>query len=605
MAIQVWQETIEVTDTDVSIDELASLPEKKRADALKRLGIVQEFRVFKAELEGDGGTHKKAIALFSEGKDLSGRTLDRWLSAYGKMGLVGLVDNRGGGKFLAQIISPEAFEYLKSLYLDPRQPSLKQCHKNLCYLNKEQNNGWRIPALSAMYDYVTKFIPEPVRVLHRRGLQAYKAKYGSYIQSDPETCEPGEVWIADHCAFNFWIRHRGRWIRPWITAWQDYKSRLIVGWHISACPNQTTILISMRRALDKYGPPDIAKIDNGKDFASQMWTGETVKTRRFLCKEYLDEEIVAGLYAMLDIQVSFAIPYCPQAKGRLERWFDTIDLQLSKTISTYCGKDPGARREDMKEVLETPKTIRDAYDLESFTKIAGEYIEAYNRAAHTGEGMEGKSPLEVFETRPSIRVLAAGVAELLCRVWSKELIVGKNGVKIKEMWYGQYNLDLLVHQGKKVRAAYDPEDMRSVYVYDAKTLRLITTAEQNHLVAYGRAVNEEELRDAMRQKAKAVRFMKGFRDAQLTANMDLTSLTIRAMGDGARPEPEPNTERTLRPVRTPLDSQVREHERQRCIKAVKKASGAESMKEALDFDFSLLRRNRELPDMDFGLEILK
>jgi hypothetical protein len=99
----------------------------------------------------------------------------------------------------------------------------------------------------------------------------------------------------------------------------------------------------------------------------------------------------------------------------------------------------------------------------------------------------------------------------------------------------------------------------------------------------------------MRQKSKAVRFMKGFANVQLTANMDLTSLTIRAMQDAARPEPEKDTQQTVRPVRTPLDGQVREHERQRCVKAIKRASGAESMEEALDFDFSLLRR-REEPD---------
>jgi len=278
---------------------------------------------------------------------------------------------------------------------------------------------------------------------------------------------------------------------------------------------------------------------------------------------------------------------------------------LSKTVATYCGKDPASRREDIKEVLESPKTIREAYDLQAFTKIVGEYVEAYNRTAHSGEGMEGRSPLEVFESRSSIRVLQAGVAELLCRVWSGEQTVGKNGVRIKGIYYGQYNLDLLAHQGRKVRVAYDVDDMRSVYVYDARTLRLITTAEQNHLVAYGRAVNEEELRDAMRQKAKAVRFVNGFKDAQLTANMDLTHLTIRAMQDAARPEPERNTQQTLRPVRTPLDGQVREHERQRCIKAIKRASGAESMETALDFDFSLLRRSNDVPQIDFNLGLLK
>jgi hypothetical protein len=87
--------------------------------------------------------------------------------------------------------------------------------------------------------------------------------------------------------------------------------------------------------------------------------------------------------------------------------------------------------------------------------------------------------------------------------------------------------------------------------------------------------------------------------------MDLTSLTIRAMQDAARPEPEKQVGQTLRPVRTPLDDQVREHERQKCVKAIKRASGAESMEEALDFDFSLLRRHEYLPEMDFGLEILK
>jgi putative transposase len=296
---------------------------------------------------------------------------------------------------------------------------------------------------------------------------------------------------------------------------------------------------------------------------------------------------------MLDIRVSFAIPYHPQAKGRIERWFDTVDQQLSKTVATYCGKDPARRREDIKEVLENQKVIREAYDLENFAKIAGEYIDTYNRTAHSGEGMGNRSPQEVFELRSSRRVLTQGVAELLCRVWSKELIVGKNGVKVKEMWYGQYNLDLLVHQGKKVRAAYNPDDMRTVYVYDAKTLRLITTAEQNHLAAYGKAVNEEELRDAMRQKSKAVRFLRGYSDAQLTAGMDLTSLTIRAMQDAARPEPEKEAGQTLRPVRTPLDDQVREHQRQRGMKAIKRVSGAEADGLGLDIMTSV-RENYEM-----------
>jgi len=556
--------------------DLAGVPLDRQDAALRKLGILRacDERVA-AHVRGGARADDAAVACAME-HGIDRATFFRWRRRYRDEGLFGLVDLRGWKGAGDITISPEAFEQFKPLYLDPRQPTIKQCWQNLCYINSQEKKGWRIPAYKRMCGLVDERIPLPVRILHREGLAAYEAKCAPYVQADPESCQPGEVWISDHAAFNCWIRHRGRWIRPWITSWQDYRSRMILGWHISPQPNQTTILLAMKRALDLYGPPDIAKIDNGKDYASEMWTGETTKTRRFLSKGYLDKEMVAGIYAMLDVQVSFAIVYHPQAKGRQERWFATLDEQLSKTIPTYCGKDPASRREDIKEVLESRKIIREGYDLEGFAKVTGEFIEAYNRRAHSGEGMENRSPLEVFETRSSRRVLQAGVAELLCRVWSGELTVGKNGVRIKGIYYGQYNLDLLAHQGRKVRAAYNPDDVRSVCIYDARTLRLITTAEQNHLVAYGRAVNEEELRDAMRQKAKAVRYLKSFKDAQLTANMDLTSLTIRAMQDAARPEPEKETGQTLRPVRTPLDGQVREHERQRCIKAIKRASGAES-----------------------------
>jgi len=81
-----------------------------------------------------------------------------------------------------------------------------------------RGRSWRLPSYKRMCGLVDEHIPLPVQLLYREGMAAYEAKYGSYIQSDAESCEPGEVWIADHCAFNCWIRYRGRWIRPWVTA---------------------------------------------------------------------------------------------------------------------------------------------------------------------------------------------------------------------------------------------------------------------------------------------------------------------------------------------------------------------------------------------------
>ena len=67
----------------------------------------------------------------------------------------------------------------------------------------------------------------------------------------------------------------------------------------------------MKRAIEVYGPPDAVKIDNGKDYDSQMFTGTTKAARHALTRRkvlkagYIDEPAIAGIYAMLDISVSF------------------------------------------------------------------------------------------------------------------------------------------------------------------------------------------------------------------------------------------------------------------------------------------------------------
>ena len=584
-----------------NLNELHNIPKKKRDEAVRRLGIIRDFEDFYGTLHRRERLIKReAVVLYAASHDVTRRSLWRWLARYRNEGLLGLVDSRGRGKFIGQIISPEALELFKSMYLSQRQLSAKICWQNICFINKDERKGWMIPPLHFIYRFVKSQIPLGVQVLHREGLNAYKAKCAPYVQIDPDSIEPGQVWAGDHSQFNCWIRHRNKWVRPWITAWQDMRSRLITGFHVNCSPNQSTILLAMKRGIEKYGPPDSVKIDNGRDYDSEAWNGTTKDRRKALKAGYVDEKMVAGIYAMMDVGVSFAIPYNPQAKGRMERWFDTLDGQFTKTIPTYCGKDTQRRSDDLAGILKDEKQVRAAYDLEGFAQRAGKYIEVYNNTAHTGAGMDGRSPAEVFATRQSRRVMAEGVADLLLRMLSGELTIGKNGVQFKKMWYGQFNAELLIRQGKKVRAASDPDDLRSLYIYDAATLKLITIAEQNRLVRYGSAVSEESLRFAMRQKSRASKINREYCDTRLIANTDLTELTLKAMADAAEPAPEKEKPKRLRPVRTPLAGQVAEHKRQEAVKAVKKAAGAESVDTVLDIDFSLLKPKQEKTNLGLG-----
>ena len=571
--------------------DMLDIPADKRQEATDRLGVITEFEKITACCIRNGGTRTEAVARFTTETNIAIRTLERWIHKYRDLGLMGLVDTRGG-KFTSQILSPDAFALFKSMYLTQQRLSVRTCWQNINYINRSEKKNWNIPTLRTMYNYIEKNIPMGVLVLHREGLAAYEAKCAPYIQTDPDSILPGQIWVGDHHQFNCSIRYRNEWIRPWITCWEDMRSRKIVGWHICAAPNQTTILLAMKRGIEKYGPPDSVKIDNGRDYDSEMWTGTTKVRRRILRKGYIDEQRIAGIYAMMDIGVSFAIPYHPQSKP-IEPWFNTLDMQFVKTMPTYCGKNSARKPDDLNDYLKSEKAILEAYTLESFGELVSQYIEIYNNNAHSGNGMNGQTPNQVFSQRTSQRVLVDGVLELLMRTWSGELTVGKNGVRFKGMWYGQFNMDLAAWQGKKVVAAYDPDDMRRVFVYDSTNTKLITIAEQNQLIAYGSAVSEESFRHAQGEKARAVRITRQYRDTRLTANMDLPTLTMKAMAEGQKQNVEHRTlnaevEANMRPVQTPLNNQVREHQRQVTIKALKRAAGAESMTAALDMDFSLL-----------------
>jgi len=573
-------------------DDFAQIAKHKKDDAVERLGVINEFEKFAAENSKNCKNRNKLLNLFTAAHNIKKRTLQRWLARYRHRGLLGLVDTRGrtNGK---DAISPEAFELFKSMYLTQQKLSVKTCLQNVCFVNKSQDEGWRLPSLDFMYKYINRQIPAPVQVLHREGLAAYQAKYAPYIQSEPDSVQPGQLWVGDHHQFNCWIRHRGKWVRPWLTAWEDYRSRTITGFHISTSPNQTTILRAMKKAIESYGPPDAVKIDNGRDYDSQMWTGTTKAKRRALRKGYIDEFMVTGIYAMLDVTVSFALPHRPQSKS-IERWFDTLDCQFTKTIATYCGKDSERKPDYLKDLLQSEKANAAAYDIDSFAELVGEYVKVYNNSAHSGAGMDKRAPLEVLGQRRSRRVLIEGVIELLLRAWSGEISVGKNGVRFKNMHYGQFNPYLLAYQGKKVRVAFDPDNLAVVDVYDTVTLKLVTRAEQNELVRYGPGVSDEAYREATRQKANALKIARAYKNSRLTANMDIASLSIRAAAsqiDNRKSRIE--NQATLRPVKTPFDTQVAEHKRQDVVRAVKKAAGAESTRTVLDMDFSALNPNKQ------------
>lgn len=572
-------------------DDFLGMTEKKRTAALKRAGLIVQFEKFSGKHVRGGGLRTEAMEVFCHKENIPVSTFKRWIKNYSQSGLIGLADHRGGDR-CGESISEGAWEYFKSLYLDSRQPSIRQCYRIVSLINKTEGYNWIVPEYKAFCRYIKKHLPIPVQVLHRNGEAAYDAQCGPFIQLDLTKVDPGSWWVGDHHQCNVFVRYKDRWVRPWLTCWQDLRSRAAVGWWVCDLPNQTTILRSFRRGVAAYGPPESVKIDNGKDYDSELFTGTTKHRKKVLRRGYLDESLIHGIYSYMGIDASFAIPYHPQSKV-IERLFGTFDEQFCKTFATYTGKDADRKPEDLINLLKDPEVIASGPDLTRFQELVSEWFSVYNQRPHSA--LDGKAPLEVLNSRQTKRILQPGVLDLLLRVWSGKIRVSKNGVRLKGLYYGQFNPVIMQHVGKDVRVSFDPDDLSHIYVYDSETLKLLTIAEQNQLIAYGGKISDTNLREAMRQKARAKKIIKGYKNASLVSNSDLVPLAIKSLAEEARQTEAACTKPNIKPVRTIFDNQIKQHRRCALRQAVRRAAGSEqvSFVPQLDFDFDVIGAEKE------------
>jgi hypothetical protein len=284
---------------------------------------------------------------------------------------------------------------------------------------------------------------------------------------------------------------RGHVLRPWLTAWQDMRSRMIVGWTISPQPNQYTILNAFRMGCkSELGLPRHVYIDNGRDYAATIFHGYSC-SKIILRKGYLDEDQVQGLFARLGIDVTFTLPYNPKAKP-IERTFRTIEDQFGKTFATYCGNTPASRPENLTKRLKQSNNLP---TLETVQKMFSRYLnEVYHLSPHSGKGMAHQSPIDFMRQHQKIKLTAdETILDLLLLAWPRPIKVGKHGVRFNHLNYGNGDLTLMKWQGKNVHIAYDSNDISFVTVW---TLEGIFICRAMACVQQG--TTDADLRDALK-----------------------------------------------------------------------------------------------------------
>jgi putative transposase len=555
--------------------DLRQVPEKKRQQAIERKKILNDW--WKAR---EGGlklgfvetqvTEQFLTHLEAEtGTRISRRTLFYWESRWRQKGLTGLVDARAGNAQGAGSLGSDPFlEEVKRLYLAVRRLKLTVCRE--LAIEAANRQGWTVRSYTTCQRFINQ-IPLAVVKKMRFGEEAYTNDAAPWIERDYTSLRSNEIWCADHHQFDVIVNVQGKLARPWLTAWQDLRSRKIVGWRIFAHdPSSDPILLAFADACLAEGVPENVYVDNGKDFDCYALNGRTKADR--WAKRRVRFELDpgrAGVFPSLGIEVIHAWPYHGQSKP-VERFFGTIEQQ-TPVFPTYCGSSPQDKPEDLQLQLERGK----APAMGDFVAWFAGWLGTYHDRGHLGDGMEGKSPNVVYaENLHAKRTTTAEVLAVHCLRVIPEAKVGQNGVTYKGLRYGQYELNHLL--GKDVVLRVDDNDLSRVQVWstDGKFLAL---AHANAKLPFN--PTSQEVRDAIADKKRSRQILKDWSQERLRMADSLEDRLIRARAaQASAAEPDPNLPPpSIQPVRSALEGELpalrAAHERSRQRKAV----GAESV----------------------------
>lgn len=519
---------------------------------------------------------------------VSGPTLKRWArQARGIDGVANLIDGRGGD--YSSQGDADAWAFFEAVYLDERRPSIRVCWERT--RDQARAKGWKWCSRDSCKRQLRKGDRISLEKQQKhRDPRGWRSRSNPYIAQDAERFAAGECWVGDHRPMDLMCRittPRGEQIfRPWITVWQDNRTRKVCGWVMSAAPSSSTILAALRAGImdpANRGGPAVVLIDNGKDFDCYSFHGRTKKQRRDQGVVRFEQPQIAGVFGLLQIDARFSLPYNPQGKARCERFFATVAGSFDKTFPTYTGKDTNRKPEMLRGIL---KESREVPTFQHVRDRFADFVAGYNaNTEHSIDDLfdedDGRmlSPAEAYDRWcPTRRMYAdPGVLDMCLMQWHKPVSFGREGIKLaiagQRLTYGRMTPALSKYKGrgKCLHVAYDPNDLGEVCVFD-KQMRKVCVAPLDVSGGVHGAVSREHVAELSRQKAEYRRSLAKVRDGfalQYRSTEELLADMAADSADGERAVAAPDA--PLKIVRTPIDGLVDAANRSRA----KRVAGAE------------------------------
>ncbi|MEO0966299.1 MAG: transposase domain-containing protein [Planctomycetota bacterium] len=484
-----------------------------------------------------------------------------------------LLDRRGGD--VRSQGDPAAWDRFRAIYLDDKRPSVQLCWRQTEAWCRRQTPPVAWCSIASCRRQLDTRVDPQAAIMHREPMR-WRQTMAPTIEQDPERYAAGECWVGDQAILDLWCRlgASDAVIRPTLTAWQDWRTRRIVGWSLAPQGNAATIMAALRVGLEdeaNHGGPAHVHVDNGKDYDAQVFDGRTKTARLAKRTVALDEPTTQGVFAALDIECSFSLAYNPNGKARMERWFRTLHETFDIGFVSYAGGSPARKPESLDAVLKRPASLP---TFEQVEDELADFIAAYNaRADHAIEDLVDRdeqtgervtiSPDEAMSRWcPSVRHRDPSAIQHLCRMWHPPVSVGKQGVTLRlygrVLRYGAFDAALSPYKARrrgkatKVLVSYDVDDLATVQVWTLDR-RFIAECRLNERGG-GDARALKAVSRQLREYRRAMRFITDHRELEYLQAAELMDAEHHRRGLAERPAPPtPDPDAPLRLVQTAIE----------------------------------------------------
>ncbi|MBT9605046.1 Mu transposase C-terminal domain-containing protein [Microbacterium sp.] len=372
------------------------------------------------------------------------RTLQRWKQLYRDHGITALNPHPRADAGTRRTAG-ELVAFIERLALTRPRPALTTLHRLVG--TEAERRGLAVPSYATVRDIVQSLDPALV-TLALDGPAAYRDRHELVYRRRAD--RPNEIWQADHTELDILITSAagGKPDRPWLTIVIDDHSRAICGYTVfTSAPSAMNTALALRQAIWRKtdpawamcGIPDVLHVDHGSDFTSHHLERTAIELR---------------------IRIIHSTVGRPQGRGKIERFFRTINTELLPTLPGHLG--PGS------------KHPHPALDLAALDHAIGGFIGMYNARPHRELGV---SPRDAWVSDGWLPRMPDSLEQLdgLLLTVPKSRVVQRDGIHFQGQRYLASTLAPFV--GQTITIRYDPRDISEIRVYDRDTFVCVAVDE--------------------------------------------------------------------------------------------------------------------------------